>query len=145
MQQRSALISVILAIAILATVTTALTTYTYLNRSNSSTLVTVVSIPKGSSIEPIGFSSQSFLAGSYTYPFNFTVTIGLNNTVEWINNDTVDHTVTAFAAPSGAQMFNSGLIHPGSTFTATLTISGIYKYTCAWHQWLAGQITVKPR
>jgi len=96
-------------------------------------------------IEPAGFSSQSFLAGTYQYPFNFTVTLGVNNTIELVNNDSVAHTVTAFTVPPGASTFNSGLIQPGKTFSATLTVLGIYKYTCAWHNWLAGQITVKPR
>ncbi len=145
MHRRNALITVILAIAISATVTTALATYTYLHRNNSSTLVTVISIPKGSLIEPVGFSARSFQAGTYRYPFNFTVILGVNNTLEWVNNDSVAHTVTAFIVPPGASAFNSGLIPPGKMFSATLTVPGIYKYTCAWHNWLAGQITVKPK
>jgi hypothetical protein len=143
--RRNAVITVIIAIGIAATVTTALATYTYLQRNNSSTLVTTISIPKGSFIQPVGFSGQSFQAGTYRYPFNFTVILGINNTLEWVNNDSVAHTVTAFIVPPGAAAFNSGLIQPGKTFTATLTVPGIYKYTCAWHNWLAGQITVKPR
>ena len=145
MRRRNAVIIVIVAIAISATATTALAAYTYLQRNNSSTLVTVISIPKGSSIVPLGFSSESFQAGTYRYPFNLTVILGVNNTLEWVNNDSTDHTVTASLVPPGASKFDSGLIHPGKTFSATLTVPGIYKYTCAWHQWLAGHITVKPR
>ena len=145
MRHRNVVIIAVVAIAISATVTTALAAYTYLQRNNSSTLVTVISIPKGSFAQPAGFSGQSFLAGTYRYPFNFTVILGVNNTLEWVNNDGVAHTVTAFIVPQGASAFNSGLIQPGKTFTATLTVPGIYKYTCAWHNWLAGQITVKAK
>jgi len=73
-----------------------------------------------------------------------TVTIGVNNTIEWINDDNVAHTVTSFQVPAGAATFNSDLIFQGKTFTTTLNTPGVYKYFCAWHNWLAGVITVKP-
>jgi plastocyanin len=72
------------------------------------------------------------------------VTIGVNNTIESVNQDTVGHTVTALVAPSEALKFNSGLILAGKTFSVTLTVPGVHRYTCAWHNWLAGQITVRP-
>ena len=106
-------------------------------------LVTVISIPKGSFAEPVGFNVTNLLTGAYHYRFNFTVAIGVNNTVEWVNNDTVEHTVSAFIVPRGVVPFNSGLIPSGKTFSVTFTVPGIYKYTCIWHPWLAGQITVK--
>ena len=83
------------------------------------------------------------IAGGYHYPFNFTVVIGSNNTVEWVNNDQVEHNVSSFLVPSGATSFNSDLIQPKSDYSVTLTVPGVYKYTCIWHPWLAGEITVK--
>jgi Copper binding proteins, plastocyanin/azurin family len=112
--------------------------------SQKSTPMTVIHIPKGSSIQPanwVDFHNLTF--PGFHYPFNFTVLIGTNNTIEWINDDGIAHTVTSLQVPSGAATFNSGLINPGRTFTTTLTVSGVYKYTCAWHNWLAGLITVK--
>jgi plastocyanin len=141
------------AIIIIAVVATIATGYVYLGpffkpnrsaRASANPSVTVISIPKGSYIHPAGFNVTQLLTNTYRYPFNVTVTIGVDNTILWVNNDTVDHTVAAFIAPTGGQMFDSGLILPGKTFSATLTVSGIYRYTCSWHQWLAGQITVKP-
>jgi hypothetical protein len=147
MHRRNTIIAVLLVSVALATGTTA--TYAYLHspsgKNNSSTLATVITIPPGSSTEPQGFNTNSLLTGTYQYPINETVTLGVNNTIQWVNNDSVDHTVSAFIAPGGASMFNSGLIKPAGTFSVTLTIPGIYKYTCAWHQWLAGQITVKSK
>ena len=108
--------------------------------------VTVIHIPKGSSNEPNGFTTanfqQNFPTGNYPYPVNVRVTLGVNNTIEWVNDDTEGHTVTALVAPSDAVKFNSGLILGGKTFSVILTVPGIYRYTCAWHNWLAGQITV---
>jgi hypothetical protein len=137
---------VIVAIAAIATATASYASIAPLfnARTNPKPSVTVITIPRGALIHPIGFNVTSLLTNSYKYPFNVTVTIGVNNTVEWLNNDTVDHTVTAFIAPLGGVIFNSGLIAPGKTFTATLATAGIYRYTCVWHQWLAGQVTVKP-
>lgn len=113
----------------------------------STNSVTTIHIPKGSSIPPTGFSSsyfqQNFPTGNYPYPVNIKVQIGVNSTVEWVNDDTEGHTVTALVAPSDAAKFNSGLVDPGKTFSVTLTEAGVYRYTCAWHNWLAGQITVK--
>jgi hypothetical protein len=104
----------------------------------------VVHIPKGSSVPPPNWHNFTDLSSpSFHYPFNFTVIIGTNNTIQWINDDGIAHTVTSLQVPSGASTFNSGLINPGKSFTTTLTVSGVYKYTCAWHNWLAGIITVK--
>jgi hypothetical protein len=107
------------------------------------TQMKTIHIPPRSYIEPqywngtLGQSSPGFS------PLNFTVVIGTNNTIEWINDDTVDHTVTALTVPQGATYFDSGFIGHGKTFTLTLTVPGVYKYDCAWHPWLAGVITVK--
>ena len=105
---------------------------------------TTISIPKGAAIPPPSFSVTELLTDQYQYPFNFTVVIGINNTVTWVNHDSVSHTVSSFLVPEGAGTFNSDLIPPGGNFTTELTVPGIYKYTCMWHPWLAGQINVLP-
>jgi hypothetical protein len=106
--------------------------------------MSVIHIPKGSSIPPPNWVDFTNLSSpSFHYPVNITVTIGVNNTIEWVNDDGVAHTVTSFLVPSGASTFNSDLIFQGKTFTVTLTVPGEYKYFCAWHNWLAGKIVVK--
>jgi hypothetical protein len=142
-----------LAIAIVVVLAVAIAGYTYLtslspNNNANNSGVTIIPIPQGSYIEPSGFNTtlfqEYFATGPYPYPVNKTVTIGVNNTIEWVNKDTQAHTATAIVSPQGASLFNSGLILPGKTFSITLTIPGAYRYTCAWHNWLAGQIIVKP-
>ncbi|HVH15776.1 MAG TPA: hypothetical protein VNA15_08685 [Candidatus Angelobacter sp.] len=142
---------VVLAMAIVAILAAAITGYIYLaslsTNSSSNPGVTMITIPQGSYIEPSGFNitrfQEYFATGPYPYPVNRTVTIGVNNTIEWINKDTQAHTATAIVSPQ-QPLFNSGLILPGRTFSITLTVPGTYRYTCAWHNWLAGQIIVKP-
>jgi plastocyanin len=108
----------------------------------ASSHVTVIVIPRKAATPPANFNVTELLTNKYAYPVNITVFIGVNNTIEWLNADSTDHTVSSFAIPSGAQSFSSGLIPPHSTFNQTLTIPGVYKYTCIWHPWLAGEITV---
>ncbi len=139
----------ILAIVITAIVVSATVGYVYVSSLPSTTpMVTVIRIPRGSSNQPAGFSVANFQAnfvnGTYPFPVNVTVTIGVNSSIEWVNDDTVGHTVTDLVAPAGALKFNSGLISEGKSFSVTLTVPGVYKYTCAWHNWLAGKITVNP-
>ncbi len=105
---------------------------------------TVIHIPKGSSRTPAGWINFTTLSSpTFHYPVNITVIVGVNNTIEWVNDDSIAHTVTSFFVPTGASTFNSDLIFQGKTFTVTLTVPGVYRYFCAWHNWLAGQITVK--
>ena len=79
-------------------------------------------------------------AGSYSTgydPDNITVVIGVNNTVIWTNNDNEPHTVTATNGN-----FDSGNMNPGGTFTYTFRTPGSYIYTCTYHPWMRGYVTV---
>jgi hypothetical protein len=138
---------VVLAISIAVVLAVAVAGYIYLTSLSAHTSgVTMITIPQGSYIEPSGFNTtrfqEYFATGPYPYPINITVTIGVNNTIEWVNKDTQAHTATSIVSPQGAS-FNSELILPGRTFSVTLTTPGTYRYTCAWHNWLAGQIIVR--
>jgi plastocyanin len=87
-------------------------------------------------------------------PDSITVVIGVNNTVTWINDDSVDHTVTSLSVPVGATAFDSGELSPGmgmpwqtpvgENFTETFIVPGAYQYHCTQHAWMAGTIIVKP-
>jgi plastocyanin len=73
-----------------------------------------------------------------------TVTIGVGDTVEWINNAKVLHSVDAdpsmvqrpqdVVLPQGVKPFDSGFMQPGATYSYTFTIPGTYKYTCVPHE-----------
>jgi plastocyanin len=70
-------------------------------------------------------------------PADITVVIGVNNTVKWTNNDNMPHTVTA---SDGS--FDSGNLNPGATYIYTFTKAGVYHYTCTYHSWMHGTVTV---
>jgi len=83
------------------------------------------------------------------------MTIGLNDTVTWINHDTEAHTATSGfgggmeslvnvnkkGSPKGD--FNSGLFKPGQSWIHTFTNPGVYNYFCTIHPWMEGIINVK--
>jgi len=70
-------------------------------------------------------------------PSSIVVVVGVNNTVMWTNNGTVDHTVTA---DDGS--FSSGNIAPGTSFTHIFTAAGNYSYHCSIHNYMKGTIIV---
>jgi plastocyanin len=78
-------------------------------------------------------------------PANITVVIGVNNTVTWVDQDSIQHTVVSTSVPPGAQKFNSGILNQSQEFTITLTVPGTYHYYCDIHPtWMKGTITVLP-
>lgn len=76
-------------------------------------------------------------------PVTITVVIGVNNTVVWISQDTIAHTVLNASAP---RVFGSGtaLINSGQSFSFTFTTPGTYNYFCNLHPtWMKGTVIVK--
>jgi plastocyanin len=83
------------------------------------------------------------------------LTIKAGETVEWLNNGGVVHSVTAVpgdasnakdvALPGGAATFDSGFMPPGSKFDYTFTVPGTYRYFCVPHEALGmvGTVVVK--
>jgi len=71
-----------------------------------------------------------------------TVVIGVNNTVEWVDQDPVPHTVTSL---SGAPIpFDSKTMTKGNTFPFTFTVPGTYRYDCQFHpSYMLGTVIVK--
>jgi plastocyanin len=64
--------------------------------------------------------------------------IKVGATVTWVNNDTVQHTVT-----SDTKVFDSGPIEPGANFTYTFTQAGSFAYHCDIHKSMIATITVQ--
>ena len=71
------------------------------------------------------------------FPQQIVVVIGVNNTVTWINNDNMPHTVT-----STNGIFDSGNLEAGQSFTYTFTKPGTYSYVCSYHSWMKGTVIV---
>ncbi len=77
-------------------------------------------------------------------PVNIMIVIGVNNTVQWVDQDSVPHTVTSLSVPKGAKPFDSGPLNLGNTFSLTFTVPGTYRYNCAFHPgWMVGSVVVK--
>lgn len=70
-------------------------------------------------------------------PGTFKLVVGVNNTVVFLNQDSVLHTVTA---TDGS--FDSGDIRPGTIFIHTFS-AGTYSFHCTYHSYMKGTITVK--
>lgn len=66
-----------------------------------------------------------------------TLTVVAGTTVEWVNDDPLEHTVVA---ADGA--FDSSLIPPGGSWRFTFWKPGTYEYTCRPHPFMKGVVTV---
>ncbi len=59
--------------------------------------------------------------------------------VEWVNDDPLDHTVTA-----SDSSFASGLIKPGARWRHRFTTAGTTTYACTPHPFMHGEVRVEP-
>jgi len=100
---------------------------------------------------PPGAGSAAAAAAKATgfSPNTVTVVIGVNNTVTWMNNDTVagvgtHHTVSQVTSPPGGGFAGSGDLAANQSFSFTFTVPGTYQYHCSYHSWMMGTVIVKP-
>ena len=70
--------------------------------------------------------NQVFLQNIAYNPASLTVKV--NTTVTWINKDDMDHTVTSLT-----NVFDSGVLHSGLSYSYTFTNTGTYPYSCQIH------------
>lgn len=70
------------------------------------------------------------------------LTVKKGDTVIWMNNDIVPHTVTA--ATKGAKPeFDSGQIDPGKSYTLTVKKAGQFSYKCLYHPMMKATLNVE--
>ncbi len=75
-------------------------------------------------------------------PPTVTVIVGVNNTIKWVDQDSIPHTVTSSSGTPTS--FDSRTMNQGDTFTVTLTTPGTYGYFCQFHPgWMKGTVVVK--
>jgi plastocyanin len=79
--------------------------------------------------------NEVFIQGMAFNPSSISVTAG--TTIKWTNKDGVAHTVT-----SNTNLFNSGSIATGGTFTFTFSTAGTYSYFCSIHPSMVASVTV---
>ena len=67
-----------------------------------------------------------------------TLTVKVGEKVTWVNRDDEPHTATATD-----KRFNSKTLENGDRFSTEFTQPGTYKYYCALHPKMTGEIIVK--
>lgn len=70
--------------------------------------------------------------------------IEAGTTVTWTNKSNMDHTVTSGTrnGDDEGDLFDSGRIAPGGTFTYTFEDAGTYAYFCDLHSGMDAEVTV---
>lgn len=80
------------------------------------------------------------------------LTVRLGERVTWENAAASVHTVTCdpdnpmlveHVLPDGAEIFNSGNVAPGESFSHTFDVAGDYTYSCMLHLPMVGHLTVQ--
>jgi plastocyanin len=95
---------------------------------------TEVIIPAGAGIQQIG----------QTYYDPQDISVQIDSTVQWINEDETIHTVTSGTPEEGpTAMFDSSIIEAGNSFSNTFFVSGTFDYYCIVHPWMIGSVTVE--
>jgi plastocyanin len=64
-----------------------------------------------------------------------TITVAAGTTITWTNKDGYAHTVT-----SDTNLFNSGDIGSGGTFSFTFATAGTYPYHCSIHSSMTAKV-----
>lgn len=66
-----------------------------------------------------------------------TITIEKGTTVTWTQSDTAPHTVT-----ENGNVFDSGRLTQGQTFSYTFNVAGTFEYHCSIHPSMKGKVIV---
>lgn len=77
------------------------------------------------------------MAGKMFAPQVLNIAVG--DTVTWVNDDDVAHTVTVV---NGPETFASELMQPGTTFVHTFSMPGEYSYVCDVHPDMQASVLV---
>ena len=75
------------------------------------------------------------------------VTITEGDTIEWVNQSTVQHTSTSGTGCTGDGTWNSGILNQGETFEFVFSSAGSFPYFCIPHcsGGMTGTVTVNPQ
>src|SRR5262249_40364203 len=84
-----------------------------------------------------GQGREGTMPGKFFAPGRIQVLVG--DTVTWRNADGTNHTV-----PSDDDLFDSGYVSPGLTFSRVFDKTGAYKYHCSIHRFMRGEVVVVP-
>jgi len=79
--------------------------------------------------------NEVFIEGMAFNPSSISVAAG--TTITWTNKDAIAHTVT-----SNSNLFSSGSIGFGGTFSFKFTTAGTFPYFCSVHPSMVASVTV---
>lgn len=105
--------------------------YTNANNANYTTII----IPPG---------SENQVSHNTYSPDSATVVLGVNNTVQWVNQAETANTIAPDMplTQNGKSFGSDGVIKPGQTYQFTFTEPGTFTYHTEPHPWMKGGITV---
>ncbi|MBV4356864.1 cupredoxin domain-containing protein [Pinibacter aurantiacus] len=92
----------------------------------------------GSSSNSGNNQGNNTVSMQYTQYDPSTITVKAGTTITWINNDNMDHTVTA-----NDGSFDSGTIKQGGKYTHTFSTAGTFSYHCTFHANMKGSVVVQ--
>jgi plastocyanin len=72
-----------------------------------------------------------------------TVTVSKGTTVEWTNDDSVNHDVTKKTGPGPSFSSGNGNLAGGDTYKQTFNTPGTITYVCTIHPGMTGTVVVK--
>ena len=101
------------------------------------TVPTPAPTPSGPPVFSVAIpTGASFLTAMAYVPNPITVSVG--TTIKWMNSDNVAHTVS-----SQNNLWDSGDIEPGATYTRTFQTAGSFPYYCVYHPLMVGTVNVQ--
>jgi plastocyanin len=138
---------ILVAIALLAVATINNISSTRIGRSHDT--ITIINYARAQTEVKISIEPGASTLGEKGFSPN-PVNIRIGDTVTWVNDDTVFHTVTyrPFYGGETGKLFDSGLSGPntlttkGKTFSHKFTEKGQYPYFCQLHPTMVGKVSV---
>ena len=120
---------------------------------NKAILLAVLTVGVLSTIIPSAFAAEVIVPAGSNLPgcedtnecwLPAEISVGVGETVTWLNDDTAAHTVTSGSAADGPDdIFDSSLFLAGAEFSHTFDAAGEFPYFCMVHPWMAGVVIVQ--
>lgn len=106
-----------------------------------STQTVQVTIPEDAYLPPEGWKGGYVYSEKYYSPVEVKISIG--DTVEWVNRDSLAHTMTFHKAPGAIKTIDSGPLEANRSWRFTFNTPGEYEYHCSFHPWAAAKIVAE--
>ncbi|HET6924634.1 MAG TPA: cupredoxin family copper-binding protein, partial [Candidatus Saccharimonadales bacterium] len=135
---RSAIISIVVAVVVLAGGGVWLASRHKSNTTNTNTAsmnMNTQTTTDSNNLNPTATNQVTIENMAFT-PANISISSG--STVTWTNKDSVTHTVTETDGQNGPSL----TVEPGKSVVFTFDKPGIYRYHCTIHPSMTGTVTV---